>query len=62
MKKSLSTTEVDDLVDIDLEDPKVKDATLKLQAGFSRLMAMKKLSNKSKSTKKELSSTPKVDD
>lgn len=38
-----------EVVDIDLNDPEVKDATLKIQAGFGRLMARKKQSNTAKS-------------
>lgn len=39
-------TKEEEIVDIDLDDPEVKDATLKIQAGFGRLMARKKVAAK----------------
>lgn len=51
----------ENVTDIDLDDPKVKDATLKIQAGFGRIMAMKKISNALKSKKEKDASTQQVD-
>lgn len=49
----------ENVLDIDLEDPKVKDATLKIQAVFGRILAMRKRTNTFKSNLEDNSKTSK---